>query len=141
MIGGLGGADKTPLHAAAIQSIGLQNGILDDSALRTDIARWSINKAGFDLTMKRAMGEAKAGQSLGAFSSFLKYYGTELNKSRLELLMAVGGFEGLEWEGDNSKEGLLARTFLRTKGNSIEGGTSEVQLNIVAKRILGLPSR
>ena len=141
MIGGLGDADKTPLHESAIQSIGLQNGILDDSALRADVARWSINKAGFDLTMKRAMDEAKAGQSLGAFSSFLKYYGTELNKTRLELLMAVGGFEGLEWEGENSIEGLLARTFLRTKGNSIEGGTSEVQLNIVAKRILGLPSR
>ena len=141
MIGGLGDSDNTPLHQSAIDAIGLENGILDDSTLRADIARWSINKAGFDLTMKRAMDEAKAGQSLGAFSSFLKFYGTELNKARLELLMAVGGFEGLEWEGEKSNDGLLSKTFLRTKGNSIEGGTSEVQLNIVSKRILNLPSR
>jgi len=54
-------------------------------------------------------------------------------------LMALGGYEGLEWEGKN--EGQLARNFLRTKGNSIEGGTSEIQLNIVAKHILQLPSK
>ena len=50
------------------------------------------------------------------------------------------GFEGLEW-GDNYYEGKLARDMCRTKGNSIEGGTSEIQLNIIAKRILGLPTK
>lgn len=142
MIGSMGSVGKTQgLHEIAKEKIGLKNGILDDSFLRTDIARWNINKAAFDITVQRATDEVKAGQSLGAASSFFKYYGTELNKSRYELMMALGGFEGLEWEGENSKEGLLARSFLRTKGNSIEGGTSEVQLNIVAKHILGLPSK
>jgi alkylation response protein AidB-like acyl-CoA dehydrogenase len=34
---------------------------------------------------------------------------------------------------------MQARSWLRSKGNSIEGGTSEVQLNVVAKRVLELP--
>jgi alkylation response protein AidB-like acyl-CoA dehydrogenase len=55
-------------------------------------------------------------------------------------MMAAGGFDALEWEGKRSREGAAARTWLRSKGNSIEGGTSEVQLNIIAKRILGLPT-
>jgi acyl-CoA dehydrogenase len=84
--------------------------------------------------------EAKAGQGIGARSSMLKYYGTELNKRRYELLMASKGHAALEWEGEASRDGELPRAWLRTKANSIEGGTSEVQLNIISKRILGLPT-
>ncbi len=142
MIGGIGDTDvKKPLHQTAIETIGLKNDHLNDPILRPDITRWSIDMAAYEITMKRAMDEAKAGQSLGAVSSFFKYYGTELNKAKYELLLALGGFSGLVWEGEAFKDGQLARTFCRTKGNSIEGGTSEIQLNIIAKRILGLPSQ
>jgi acyl-CoA dehydrogenase len=72
-------------------------------------------------------------------SSMLKYYGAELNKRRHELLMSAGGSDALEWEGERSRGGDRARSWLRTKANSIEGGTSEVQLNIIAKRLLELP--
>ena len=64
---------------------------------------------------------------------------TEIDKRRFELLMDIGGSDELEWEGERTKDGKLARGWLRTKANSIEGGTSEVQLNIIAKRILELP--
>jgi alkylation response protein AidB-like acyl-CoA dehydrogenase len=67
-----------------------------------------------------------------------KYYGTELNKRRYELLMSLGSVDALAWAGTKSTAGQLPRRWLRSKGNSIEGGTSEIQLNIVAKRILGL---
>jgi alkylation response protein AidB-like acyl-CoA dehydrogenase len=51
------------------------------------------------------------------------------------------GTQALGWEGSGFDPGELmqARGWLRSKGNSIEGGTSEVQLNIIAKRVLGLP--
>ena len=65
----------------------------------------------------------------------LKYYGTELNKKRLELMMDSAGSEGLEWGAEED----VASQWLRTKANSIEGGTSEVQLNVISKRILELP--
>jgi alkylation response protein AidB-like acyl-CoA dehydrogenase len=69
----------------------------------------------------------------------MKYYGTELNKRRHEILMSAGGIDALEWESDRSGSGARPRAWLRTKANSIEGGTSEVMLGIVAKRILDLP--
>jgi alkylation response protein AidB-like acyl-CoA dehydrogenase len=69
----------------------------------------------------------------------VKYFGTEVNKRRHEILMAAGGIDALEWEGPHSREGARARAWPRTKANSIEGGTSEVMLSIVAKRMLGLP--
>ena len=53
--------------------------------------------------------------------------------------MSSGGIDALEWDSPRSNEGLAARSWLRTKANSIEGGTSEVMLGIVAKRILDLP--
>jgi acyl-CoA dehydrogenase len=53
--------------------------------------------------------------------------------------MACGGSAALEWEGEGSRDGELAREWLRSKANSIEGGTAEVQLNVISKRILGLP--
>jgi alkylation response protein AidB-like acyl-CoA dehydrogenase len=53
--------------------------------------------------------------------------------------MAAGGSDALEWESAKSKNGAKARNWLRTKANSIEGGTSEVMLNVVAKRILEMP--
>lgn len=143
MIGGLGdsglGAGRGP-GELAVQSIGAdETGRLKDVRLRSEIAKSELDGWAFLLTLERAKDEAKAGQGVGAQSSMLKYYGTELNKRRLELMMASRGLDALEWEGEASHDGQLARTWLRTKGNSIEGGTSEVQLNIISKRILGLP--
>lgn len=127
------------LSRVAVKKLGLDNGRLSNPVLRTDIARFEIDEVCHRLTMERARDEAKAGASLGPAASMLKYYGTELNKRRHELLMSVGSHDALVWEGAQSSDGQLPRLWLRSKGNSIEGGTSEIQLNIVAKRILGLP--
>ena len=81
----------------------------------------------------------KAGEAHPASPSMMKYAGTELNKRRNELAVAAGGSEALEWDSERSGGGSAARNWLRSKGNSIEGGTSEIQLNIVAKHILRLP--
>ncbi|MEZ4885137.1 MAG: acyl-CoA dehydrogenase family protein [Chitinophagales bacterium] len=129
-----------PLHQLAIEEIGLENEVLMDPILRPKIAQWMINETALKLTIERTTDEAKAGQSPGAKSSFFKYYATELNKEHFEMRLLVKGFEGVEW-GETYNDGKLARDMCRTKGNSIEGGTSEVMLNIIAKRILGLPSR
>jgi len=139
MIGGSGEGVTRPLHEIAAASIGLENGKLADAMLRTKLAEAEIDEWAFKLTMQRKLSEAKAGASLGADSSMLKYYGTELNKRRFELMMDAAGYDGLEWEGERSEGGKLPRDWLRTKANSIEGGTSEVQLNIISKHILQLP--
>ena len=127
------------LSEMAVQQTGTVDGKLPDAFLRGKIAEAEIDDWAMSMTMARMLAEAKAGASLGANSSMLKYYGTELNKRKFELLMDAAGHDGLEWESERSEEGNLARTWLRTKGNSIEGGTSEVQLNIISKHILQLP--
>jgi acyl-CoA dehydrogenase len=141
MIGAMGeiGGGR-PLGQAAAGSIGVDDeGRLDDPMLRARIAEMEIDAAAFRLTMERTGDQVKAGQAHPAIASMLKYYGSELNKRRHELLMAAGGSDALEWEGERSRGGKAARDWLRTKANSIEGGTSEVQLNIIAKHLLQLP--
>ena len=107
--------------------------------LRGQIATFEIDEAALACAAERAVDLTKAGQSHPAFSSAMKYYGTELNKRRYEILMSAGGVDALEWESERSQQGARPRAWLRTKANSIEGGTSEVMLGIVAKRILDLP--
>ena len=140
MIGGMGltGAGSKTLGMIAAETIGTTDGRLNDLFMRTDVAKWEIDAAAFAFTVERVTDQAKAGQGVGATSAMLKYYGTELNKRRFETLLKIGGSDDLVWEGEVSNNGWTARTLLRTKGNSIEGGTSEVQLNIIAKNILGL---
>jgi acyl-CoA dehydrogenase len=143
MIGGMGlglrvGGQLT-VSQLAVKNIGLSAGRLAEGALRTEIAKFEMDAQAFALTMARVQAEAKAGNETGAMSSMLKYYGTELNKRRAELMMSVTGTESLKF-GESSSEGDLAAIWLRTKANSIEGGTSEIQLNIIAKNVLRLPS-
>ena len=137
-IGELGGG--RPLGQVATGSIGVDDeGRLDEPMLRARIAEMEVDAAAFRLAMERAGDQVKAGQAHPAIASMLKYYGSELNKRRHELLMAAGGSDALEWESERSRGGKAARDWLRTKANSIEGGTSEVQLNIIAKHLLQLP--
>ena len=136
---GISASGSLPVSQSAIKAMGTENGILSNTMLRTDIARFEIDERCLELTIERARDEVKAGVSLGAAASMFKYYGTELNMRRYELLMSIGGHDALVWAGESSRDGYLPKMWLRTKGNSIEGGTSEIQLNIVAKRILGLP--
>lgn len=139
MIGGFGlsRAGTKTLGQMAVDAIGTDDGRLAESGIRTDIADFEIDEMAFALTIERVVDEAKVGQGTGAASSLLKLYGTELNKVRNELLMSIGGSDALAWESGSGE--TQAQHWLRSKGNSIEGGSSEIQLNIIAKRILGMP--
>jgi acyl-CoA dehydrogenase len=134
MISGMGLGGKSGALGAA-----LKEALADDPILRADVARFDVDAAAFRAMSERFIDELKAGRAHPAQPSMMKYAGTELNKARHELVMAAGGSTAMEWESDRSKGGKSAREWLRTKANSIEGGTSEVQLGIIAKRILDLP--
>jgi alkylation response protein AidB-like acyl-CoA dehydrogenase len=137
---GGGGGGTAALAEQAKATIGVDSeGRLADPLLRGQIALFEVREAAFRAMSERFLDELKAGKAHPAQPSMMKYYGTELNKARHELVMAAGGSDALEWESEASGQGDKARAWLRTKANSIEGGTSEVQLNIVAKRILELP--
>jgi len=117
------------------------SGRIDDPILRDRTAQLLMDQTCFELTMQRSRDGAKLGHRPGPETSFFKVYGTELNQRRQELLVAFAGQEALGWEGDgyDADELTLTREWLRSRGNTIEGGTSEIQLNIIAKRVLELP--
>ena len=110
-----------------------------EPVLRAQMAMFDVETIVFRAHSERFMDEWKSGRAHPAYSNLMKYVGTELNKARHELVMAAGGSDALEWESRRSKGGARPRSWLRTKANSIEGGTSEVMLNVVSKRILDMP--
>jgi alkylation response protein AidB-like acyl-CoA dehydrogenase len=138
-MGGTGGGGT--LDGLAKEYCGTEAGRIADPVIRDQVAQHLMDSRCFTTTIRRSGDEAKAGAGPGAASSMFKLYGTEMNKRRYELLVKVLGSQALGWEGEgfNTRELGTTREWLRSKGNSIEGGTSEVQLNIIAKRVLGLP--
>lgn len=146
MIASMGGVSADGVARDALEDrvkefAGEANGRIADAALRDRVARHKMNDHAFSLTLRRAREEAKAGNRNAALTSMFKYYGSEQNKRKYELLLDAGGMSALGWggEGFSQRELATARSWLRSKANSIEGGTSEVQLNVIAKRVLGLP--
>ena len=125
----------------AAEYVGVQDDEIADPVVRHGVAQLELDGLCFGLTLRRSGEAARSGQGIGHEASMFKYYGTEMNKRRYELLMSIYGASGLGWEGEGFDPGELdvTRQWLRSKGNSIEGGTSEIQLNVIAKRVLGLP--
>ena len=110
-----------------------------DPVLRAELAMFDVDALAYSAMGEKFLDEMKAGKGHPAQPNMMKYVGTELNKRRHELMMAAGGSRALEWESEDTGGGKPARNWLRTKANSIEGGTSEVMLNVISKRILDLP--
>jgi len=146
MIAGIGGnsalgATGRKMEDIAKEYLGDVGGRIADAGIRAKIARHKMDDRAFQLTLGRSIEEAKAGRSDGNLNSMFKYYGTEQNKRKYELLLETMGTQAVGWDGAafSDRELNTTRQWLRSKANSIEGGTSEVQLNVIAKRVLGLP--
>jgi len=135
MISNMGGGDG----GTASLGGGIKDALDDQPILRAQLAMFDVESLAFRAHSERFMDEWKTGKAHPAYSNLMKYIGTELNKQRHELVMAAGGSDALEWDSERSSGGKKPRDWLRTKANSIEGGTSEVMLNVVAKRILEMP--
>jgi alkylation response protein AidB-like acyl-CoA dehydrogenase len=133
--------DAEKLLTAAREHLGNDGGRIADGVIRDRIAALEIDQACLDLTMQRAKDSAKAGHKPGHESSIFKLVGTELNQRRRDLHCVILGPQALGWEGTGFEADELkaTRDWLRSRGNTIEGGTSEIQLNIIVKRVLALP--
>jgi alkylation response protein AidB-like acyl-CoA dehydrogenase len=138
---GSGGGKRRTIRDWARDYVDFAGEHVADDALRQRMVQYEMDNLAFKLTTDRARDAAKAGRPPGPESSTFKIYGTELNQRRQELLLSIAGPQALGWEGSGfeERELSLTRDWLRSRGNTIEGGTSEVQLNIIAKRVLGLP--
>src|SRR5262245_28316592 len=133
--------DRSRLIKMAKRYLPDENGRLADPVVRDRLTQIEIDQLCLDLTLTRSREGIKIGKPPGPETSIFKLYGTELNQRRRELMVQIAGPQALGWEGPGftPEELGLTRDWLRSRGNTIEGGTSEVQLNIIAKNVLGLP--
>lgn len=118
------------------------SGKIADPHLREKVIEHLLDEEAFRLTVSRVDKEIDAGKPATA-TSILKLMVAKINQDRRELTLEALGLAGLGWEGAVFDEDCLLETrgWLRSKANSIEGGTSEVNLNVISKRVLGLPSQ
>ncbi|ODP36425.1 acyl-CoA dehydrogenase family protein [Sphingomonas turrisvirgatae] len=117
-----------------------EQGRVADPDLRARIAKWEMDWRVFQLTAMRVMAESKAVGGVSEVSSILKTVGTKLGQERAELTIEIQGLQGLGWEGEGFSEAELTgvRAWLFGKATTIYGGSTEVQNNVIAKRILGM---
>jgi alkylation response protein AidB-like acyl-CoA dehydrogenase len=139
MISGADGGERAAAIGAAMKRHAAKTGDDIDPVLRAELAMFDVDALAYAAMGEKFLDEIKVGKAHPAQPNMMKYAGTELNKRRHELVMAVGGSRALEWESEATEGGKPSKAWLRTKANSIEGGTSEVMLNVIAKRILDLP--
>ena len=142
LVGGAAVRDAGPtLEGEARKYLGDENGRIADAAVRERVIAHNINDQAFRLTQRRTVEEAKDGRTPGPATSIFKMYGTELQQDKASLFVEMRGTQGLGWEGDgfDARELGDARAFLAGRAASIYSGSNEIQRNIVAKRVLGLP--
>ena len=116
-------------------------GRVADGGLRERITKNKMDFQALHQTIARTALESRASNGPSAATSIIKYAAASFAQERGELMVEALGNQGLGWagEGYEAPELLAVRGWLRSKGNSIEGGTSEINVNVVAKRVLGLP--
>jgi alkylation response protein AidB-like acyl-CoA dehydrogenase len=131
-----------PLDAVALAYLGADAANhIADPALRQRVLRHNMNSHAFRLTQRRTVEESKDGSTPGPATSIFKMYGTELQQEKSDLICQIRGFRGYGWEGESFAADELewTRTFLSNRAASIYSGSNEIQRNIIAKRVLGLP--
>ena len=117
------------------------SGRIADSALRSEVISHIMAEKAMGLTTRRVLDESRSSGAPGAATSIFKLVGSTLAKQGSELKSRLRGTAGLAWEGDAFTPDELesTRAWLRDRAVTIYGGTNEVQMNIIAKRVLGLP--
>ena len=118
-----------------------EDGTLLEPVWRDRLAALLMDSHAFSLTHQRVKEEGMARLDISGPSSIMKLVQTEQEVAKYELLMQLMGQRGLSWESDefSRDEHDICRLWLLAKTYTISGGSSEVQLNIIAKRVLGLP--
>jgi acyl-CoA dehydrogenase len=118
-----------------------KDGAIADPSLRSQVIDHELDAQAYALTQKRAREENADGGTATFATSIFKLVRSELTIRRTELIISLMGSQGVGWEGDAFAEDELAETrfWLARKAGTIAGGSSEVQRNIIAKRVLSLP--
>lgn len=138
--GGGGIASAIPIIDGTLIEL-MQHYAPNDHSARENVLSVEMDDSAFQLTLKRVAEEQRIGGTESSAGSTFKYLFTEFECRRSEAIIAMMGTQGLGWTGDDFREQELraTRTWLEGRAMTIAAGSSEIQLNIIAKRVLGLP--
>ncbi len=141
LAGSTGGRGLSGLAAIARRYIGEADGKVADPAMREQIARYDMDSRSLRLTQRRVVEESAEGSTPGPATSIFKVMSTDLEKVYFDLATAIRGSEGFGWEGSGFAVEALddVRRLMSSRAASIYSGSNEIQRNIIAKRVLGLP--
>jgi alkylation response protein AidB-like acyl-CoA dehydrogenase len=116
------------------------SGAWDDAVLRNKLVQLVIEGRVNKITNLRAAAARRGGKRPGPEGSIPKLFQAEYNKRLQSVAMDMLGASATAWDADSgAATGSAVRGFLRSRANTIEGGTSEVMRNILGERVLGLP--
>lgn len=128
-----------------VKHIAAQHGLLDDPHWRERIARLEIELEALRTQNYRALAGAQLGHAPGPESSVLKIRGSEILQQALELAMDLMGPSCMAWFTPTGvltpQEQWIGSAFNYTRATTIYGGSNEIQRNVIAKWILGLPAQ
>ena len=135
------GKPVNPYAVVAKKYLGDIGGKLVNPEAREKITKQTMLEKSLQLTIQRVADESRSGKAPGATTSIFKLVGSTVTKDGSSLKSELRGIAGVGWEGDGftEEEAESTRGWLRDRAVTIYGGTNEVQMNIISKRVLGLP--
>ncbi len=141
LAGGTGNRGLTGLAEIARKYVGVENGKVKDRVARNQIVKNEMDSRALALTQRRVVEESAEGGTPGPATSIFKMIRTDLEKAYFDLATSMRGAQGFGWEGASftDKELEDLRRLLSSRAASIYSGSNEIQRNIIAKRVLGLP--
>ena len=138
-----GGTSKgrSKLSLIAKEYIGEADGKIADASMRDDVLQYEMAQRSLNLTKRRVIEESADGATPGPATSIFKVMSTDLEKIHNDLTIRLRGHQGIGWEGNafSAEEVEDMRVMLSSRAASIYSGSNEIQRNIIAKRVLGLP--
>ena len=138
-----GGTSKgrSKLSLIAKEYIGEADSKIADASMRDDVLQYEMAQRALNLTKRRVIEESADGATPGPATSIFKVMSTDLEKIHNDLTIRLRGHQGIGWEGDafSAEEVEDMRVMLSSRAASIYSGSNEIQRNIIAKRVLGLP--
>lgn len=125
-----------------VKKIARATGAMDDAGFRDRLAQAELETVTLAALYSHAVSITASGRPLGPDSSIMKIYSTEALQRTVDLLFEAAGSEAASSDRISTDDGDIdvATLLLQVRRATIYGGSSEIQRNILAKRVLGLPS-
>jgi alkylation response protein AidB-like acyl-CoA dehydrogenase len=145
LVAGVGISGRTLLRLKRIAAETSSNGrpLLEDPLVRAKIARLEMKLEALKMANLRAVASAQLGRAPGPESSILKLRGTEIQQECFDLAMEIMGHDSLTWFNEPgivpAREQWVPSSFNYIRAATIYAGSNEIQKNIIAKYILGMP--